>query len=91
MLICLIPFFSFTSQNAFGFAALMVFILLLNFSSFSLSEKIITIIGFVFLGGNYNDIWGSELSGLFNDISLVSCGSLILIVILFRKRFQKVL
>ncbi len=91
LLICLIPLLSFTSQNAFGFAALMVFILLLNFSSFSLSEKIVTTIGFVFLGGNYNDVWGSELSGLFNDISLVSFGSLILIVVLFRKRFQKVL
>ena len=90
LLICVIPLLSFTSQNAFGFATLMVFILLVNFKKFSLLEKITTIIGFVLLGGNYNDIWGSKLSGFFNDISLVSLGALILILVLFRKRFQKV-
>lgn len=91
LLISLIPLLSFTSQNAFGFAALLVFILLVNFRDFSLPEKVVTIIGFIFLGGNFNDIWGGGLSTFFNDISLVSIGTLLLIAILFRKRFQQVL
>ncbi len=89
LLISIIPLLSFTSQNAFGFAGLLVFILLANFKLFSKFEKVITIIGFIFLGGNYYDIWGSDLSSFFNDISLVSIGTLLLIFILFRKRFQK--
>jgi hypothetical protein len=89
LLISFIPLLSFTSQNAFGFAGLLVFILLINFRTFSIAEKVITIIGFIFLGGNYNDIWGSGLSSFFNDISLVSIGTLLLIFILFKKRFQK--
>lgn len=88
LLISIIPLLSFTSQNAFGFAGLLVFILLLNFKGFSITEKVITIVGFIFLGGNFNDIWGSDLSSFFNDISLVSIGTLLLIFILFRKRFQ---
>ena len=91
LLISLIPLLSFTSQNAFGFAGLLVFLLLINFKGFSFTEKVTTIIGFVFLGGNYNDIWGSSLSAFFNDISLVSLGTLLLIIILFRKRYQGIL
>lgn len=89
LLISLIPLISFTSQNAFGFAALTVFILLFNFKSFSTAEKIISITGFILLGGNYHDIWGAELSGFLNDISLVSIGTILLIVVLFTRRFKK--
>ena len=91
LLISIIPLLSFTSQNAFGFAGLLVFILLIYFNRFSFIEKILTVIGFILLGANYNDIWGSDLSGYFNDLSLVSIGTILLIVILFRKRFKKVL
>ncbi|NQU34111.1 MAG: DUF2029 domain-containing protein [Bacteroidetes bacterium] len=91
LLISIIPLLSFTSQNAFGFVSLVVFILLINFAKFSKFEKVLSIIGMVLLGGNYYDIWGSTLSGFFNDISLVSVGTLLLLFILFRKRFQKVL
>ena len=91
LLISMIPLLSFTSHNAFGFTGLLVFILLINFKRFSITEKVLTIIGFVFLGGNYNDIWGSSLSATINDISLVSVGTILLIVILFRIRFKKIL
>ena len=90
LLISLIPLLSFTSQNAFGFAGLLVMIILVYFNKLSLIEKIIAVIGFVLIGGNYYDIWGSALSGFFNDISLVSIGTIILMVLLFKKRLEKV-
>lgn len=91
LLISIIPLLSFTSQNAFGFVELIVFILLINFSRFSIIDKVLCIVGFVFLGGNFNDLWGSQLSGLFNDISLVSIGTILLIVVLFKMRFKKLI
>ncbi len=89
LLISLIPLLSFTSQNAFGFVGLVVFILLVNYPKFSIFDKILCIVGFIFLGGNYYDIWGSYLSGLFNDISLVSYGTIILLGLLAKLRSKK--
>lgn len=91
LLISMIPLLSFTSQNAFGFAGLTVMILLVYFNKLSKFGKISAITGFVFLGGNYYDIWGSTLSGFFNNISLVSIGTLILLVLLYKKRWEKVI
>lgn len=88
LLIALIPLLSFTSHNAFGFAGLLVIIIIIYFKKLFLIEKIASIIGMVLLGGNYFDIWGSYLSGLFNDLSLVSVGTIMLmsILVVIRKR-----
>ncbi len=89
LLISLIPLLSFTSQNAFGFAGLMVITILVYFHKLSLLGRISAVIGFVFLGANYYDLWGSSLSGFFNDISLVSIGAIVLIVIIFNLRYHR--
>lgn len=91
LLISLIPLLSFTSHNAFGFASLMVIIILVYFKQLTFVEKTAAITGFVFLGGNYYDIWGGYLSGVINDISLVSIGTLLLMSIIAMKRYQKII
>lgn len=90
LLISLIPLISFTSHNAFGFNELSIFLLLSFFSRFSRIEKIVIIIGFIFTGGNIHDLWGHELSMLIENSSLVSWGTVLIILALVRGR-QKVI
>jgi len=90
LFISIIPLISFTSQNAFGFVELLVFIFLANFHKFSLAEKVLIIMGFVLTGGNIHDLWGYKLSSFFQHISLVTFGTLILISILFSGRIKKI-
>ncbi len=91
LLISLIPLLSFTSQNAFGFTELLVFLLLFHFNKLSFVEKIMSITGFLCIGGNIHDLWGNKLSGSINDLSLISIGTIVLLIVLFRKRMQAVL
>jgi len=86
ILISLIPLLSFTSHNAFCFTTLAVFILMQNFKAFSKLWQVLIITGFVFIGFNFHDVWGHELSKLINDLSLVSVGAILIIIALFRWR-----
>ncbi|MEZ5197291.1 MAG: glycosyltransferase family 87 protein [Bacteroidales bacterium] len=86
LLISMIPLLSFTSHNAFGFNELSIFLLLAFFSKFDGVGKTIIIMGFIFTGCNIHDLWGHDLSNFINNISLVSWGTLLIIIALFRGR-----
>lgn len=88
LLISLIPLLAFTSENAFVYAQVLVFVILLYFHRLKTFEKILAILGFLFIGGNFSELTGKELSIALDNISLISIGTIILICLLFvlRKR-----
>ena len=88
LLVACIPLLAFTSENAFIYTQMLVFIILLNFKNLRMFEKILAILGFVFIGGNFGEMLGRSLSKTINDISLISIGTLILIYLLFALRIQ---
>jgi hypothetical protein len=88
-LIGLIPLLTFTSHNAFGFAELSVLILLYHFKTMRLSEKILSIAGMIFVGGNIYDLVGRKLWFVLNDLSLVGIGAVLLIVTLGLLRLRR--
>jgi len=88
LLVACIPLLAFTSENAFIYTQMLVFIILLNFKNLRMSEKILAILGFVFIGGNFGEMLGRSLSKTINDISLISIGTIILIYLLFALRIQ---
>jgi len=91
MLVALIPLLAFTSENAFIYTTIVVFIVLLFFKSLKLYEKGLAIVAFVFIGGNFGELLGKSLSKKIDDISLISVGAIILIYLLFVLRVRGVL
>ncbi len=91
ILITLIPMLSFTSHNAFGFAEMSIIMLVFYFTGQKLYFRIAAIISFILIGGNYYDLWGKTLSTLFNDISLVTIGSVLVLILLSFLRNRKVI
>jgi len=83
LLISLIPLLAFTSENAFIYTQLLVFVILIYFKKLVIHEKIIAIVGFLFIGGNFAEIIGKKLSQTIDNISLVSFGTILLIYLLF--------
>ena len=90
-LIALIPLFSFTSENAFCFTGLAVLSILINFKLLNLYERIIAIIGFICIGGNFGEIIGQQNSVYLDHISLISFGAIALLVVLYSARVRKVM
>lgn len=88
LLVACIPMLAFTSENAFIYTQMLVFIILLNFKYLRIFEKILAILGFIFIGGNFGEILGRSLSKTIDDISLISIGTLILVYLLFALRLQ---
>lgn len=88
LLVACIPLLAFTSENAFIYTQILVFIILLNFKNLKLFEKIMAIVGFVFIGGNFGEMLGRSLSKTIDDISLISIGTIILIYLLFALRIK---
>jgi hypothetical protein len=88
LLIAIIPLLAFTSENAYIYTQILIFVILLNFKKLKLHEKILSVIGFLFIGGNFEELIGKKLSDTINNISLISIGTIILICLLFilRKR-----
>jgi len=62
---------------------LLVFVILIYFKKLVIHEKIIAIVGFLFIGGNFAEIIGKKLSQTIDNISLVSFGTILLIYLLF--------
>jgi hypothetical protein len=91
LLIAYIPLLAFTSENAFIFTLPLVFIILLYFHDLRVYEKILAVIGFVFLGGNFGELWGPSLTHIFDNLSLISIGTIILIFLLYALRLRNVL
>ncbi|MCD4665547.1 MAG: DUF2029 domain-containing protein [Bacteroidales bacterium] len=90
-LVSLIPLLAFTSENAFIFSQILVFIILLNYKSLKAYEKVLAIVAFIFIGGNFGELIGRELSEKINDISLITFGTIILIYLLYVLRIRNVL
>lgn len=86
LLVSLVPLLSFTSHNAFIFTLILTFVIMLYFSNLKMYEKILAVIGFICIGGNFDEMLGKELSTMVNNYSLVSIGTIILIYLLFSLR-----
>jgi hypothetical protein len=85
-LVLLIPLFSFTSENAFCFSGLAVISILMNFNTLNLPERIISIFGFIGIGGNFSELLGQQTSKYLDNISLISFGAIALLTVLFTTR-----
>ncbi|MFC2100950.1 glycosyltransferase family 87 protein [Bacteroidota bacterium] len=91
LLISFIPLLAYTSVNAFIFVQLLVFIVLLYFKSLRNYEMVLAIIAFLFIGGNYVELIGLELSIKLDDISVLTFGIIILIYLLYVMRSRNIL
>lgn len=91
LLVSLIPLLSFTSENAFIFPLILAFIILLHYKDLRRFEKWLSILAFLFIGGNFSELIGKSLSKIIDDISLISIGTLILIYLLYTLRLRNVL
>ena len=90
LLIALVPLLAFTSENAFIYVQILIFVILLHFQNLLPYEKVLSIIGFLFMGGNFAELIGKKLSTFADNSSLISIGTIILIYLIFmlRKRDQ---
>lgn len=91
LLVTLIPLLAFTSENAFIFSQILVFIILINYKNLKKHEKGLSIIAFIFIGANFTELIGKSLSKFVDDNSLISFGTLILIYLLYILRIRNVL
>jgi hypothetical protein len=80
-LLLAIPVLAPTYRNAFGFALPAATVLVAHRRAL---ERLwwIALLGLVLLGGNIYDVWGRRLFLLFDDLSIVAVGGLILLVVL---------
>lgn len=86
MLMGLIPLLAFTSYNAFGFLEAAVVLILFNLPRMAKPWAAAAVSGLFLVGFNMHDIVGHRLWVLFNDLSLVAVGALILLAVLFHER-----
>ncbi len=91
LLIAYIPLLAFTSENAFIFTLPLVFVILLNFRCLHVYEKVLAIIGFLFVGGNFGELWGPSLTQTIDNLSLISIGTMLLIYLLYALRLRNAL
>lgn len=89
LLTAYIPLLAFTSENAFVFTLPLVFIIMLNFDKMRGYQKLLAIVGFVFIGGNFGELWGPDLTKIIDSYSFISIGTLILIGLLYSLRLSK--
>ena len=92
--LALTPLISYTNDSAFGFAELAVFLVLLNFGQMKVWEKVAASCAFVLIGGNFfNQLpqdWANRLFGYCESISLLSVGTILLLVTIVALRWRQV-
>lgn len=76
----IIPLLAFTNLNSFGALSLIVYLILVNYKNMNRLERITALIGLILTSGNIYDIWGPKLFGLFKDMSVITLGTLFLII-----------
>jgi len=86
----LIPLIAFSGENSFCLLLPATVIILSSFRKMTVPLKIISIVGFLFLGGNIHDLWGDSLSVWIDNASFISFGAMSICVILAGLRFRKV-
>ncbi len=89
LLLSLIPLLACTSSNAFGATMLAVFVLFLAFGRFGPGWRAAVALGALLLGGNHWDLWGKDLFVLFERLSLVTVGAVLLVAALVRGRHAR--
>ncbi|MEI6436003.1 MAG: glycosyltransferase family 87 protein, partial [Bacteroidota bacterium] len=89
LLVGLIPLLAFSGENSFGLFLPAVVLILYSFRELSIQMKFLAITGFLFLGGNINDLWGSEISSWIDRVSLISLGAMSLWFVMAKLRFQR--
>jgi len=90
LLLALMPLIAQSSYNVFLLVGLAMTIVLVHFKKLNLLLKVLLIIGLILLGGNYNDLWGTELSDKFVWYSFVAIGAIIVLAELFYLRVKKI-
>ncbi|MHB1325276.1 MAG: glycosyltransferase family 87 protein [Thermoleophilia bacterium] len=94
-LLALTPLLSYTSNNAFGLVELAVFLLLFNFTKLRTWEKITAAVGFVLIGGNFHNQlpydWGVSFYQYYDSISLLTIGTIMLLVSVVMMRWRATL
>lgn len=88
-LIALIPLFSFTSYNAFLFAAPCIMLLIFYFQQFSVLGKLSILVGCLLVGANIRDLVGPKFFNFLENISVYSFGSILLLILLFIWRIKQ--
>jgi len=88
LLVTLIPLLAFTSVNAYIFTQILVFIILLYFKYLKGYEKVLAIVGLVFIGVDFPDLIGRKLSVFIDNISLLTFGTIILVYLLYVLRIR---
>ena len=90
LIIGLMPLIAQPSYNAFLLVALALTIVIVHFRRLPLWCKILIITGIILLGGNYNDLWGTQLSDRFLELSFVAIGAIFILIPVFLLRFKRI-
>jgi glycosyl transferase family 87 len=90
LIVGMIPLLAFTSSNAFGFEAIMIVIILFYWDELKNYQKYLAVIAFILIGGNFAEILGKNLSATIDELSLISLGALLLVVLIGSLRLRKV-
>lgn len=88
ILIATIPLLAFTSANSFIFTGVGVVAVLFFWNTLKTYQKVLAIASFILIGGNFEEMIGVYLSVLIEDLSLISLGAILLIILLSVIRFR---
>ncbi len=91
LLVAYIPLFAFTSANAFIFLQIPLILVLLHFRQLRLVEKGLAVLACVLIAGEQPELLGPTGVDRYNELSLVTIGAVIIIVLLHILRFRGVL
>ncbi|MDO8736366.1 MAG: glycosyltransferase family 87 protein [Thermoleophilia bacterium] len=94
-ILALAPLLSYTSNNAFVLAELGIILLLFNFGKLKAWEKVMAACGCLLIGGNfYNQLpyeWGERFFAFYDSISLLTIGTILLLITIFMLRWRETL
>jgi uncharacterized membrane protein YczE len=94
-ILALAPLLSYTNNNAFVLAELGIILLLFNFGKLRNWEKVMAASGCLLIGGNfYNQLpyeWGEHFFAYYDSISLLTIGTILLLITIFMLRWRETL
>lgn len=90
LLMALMPLIAPANYNTFLLLGLAIVLLMVHFKELPLWVKILFVVGVVLQGGNFNDLWGTDLSNRLLEFSVVTIGALLILFSLFFIRFKKI-
>lgn len=87
----IIPLLAFTDLNSFGALFLIVYYVIGYFKKMNITGKVITVTGLFLTSANIYDIWGDRLFALFKELSIISIGTVMLIISLTILRHRQII